>query len=77
MNRVIRIAVSGKYSCFVTKSDPSGAMRNRPPRSASSNDANTLGASNRGTQNQSIVPSVATSAAVWRSPISPWSEIGG
>ena len=36
-----------------------------------------LGESNRGQQNQSIVPSVETSAAVCRSPISPWSAMGG
>src|SRR6478735_6109511 len=37
---------------------------------------NTLGASNRGGQNQSIVPSVATSATVCMSPITPWFSIG-
>jgi len=31
-----------------------------------------LGESNRGQQNQSTVPSPLTSAAVCRSPISPW-----
>ena len=36
----------------------------RPPFSWSSSDAKMLGESNRGQQNQSIVPSVATSAAV-------------
>ena len=36
-----------------------------------------LGESNRGAQNQSMEPSVATSAAVWRSPIRPWSAISG
>ena len=36
-----------------------------------------LGESNRGQQNQSIVPSVVTSAAVCRSPIRPWSAIRG
>ena len=38
--------------------------------------AKTLGESKRGQQNQSIVPSVATRAAVCRSPISPCSAIG-
>ncbi len=36
-----------------------------------------LGESNRGQQNQSIDPSLVTSAAVWRSPIRPWSSMGG
>ena len=36
-----------------------------------------LGESNRGAQNQSIDPSSATSAAVCRSPMSPWSAMGG
>ena len=44
MNRVIRIAVSGKYSCLTTQSSPSAAIRKRPPLSWSSSDANTLGA---------------------------------
>ena len=52
-------------------------MRKRPPPLASSSDAKTLGESKRGAQNQSMVPSVATSAAVCRSPISPWSAISG
>ena len=34
-------------------------------------------ATNRGLQNQSMVPSVETSAVVCRSPISPWSAIEG
>ena len=77
MNRVIRIAVSGKYSCLTTASSPSAAIRKRPPLSWSSSDANTLGASKRGQQNQSIVPSVLTNAAVCKSPIRPCSAIGG
>jgi hypothetical protein len=40
-------------------------------------DANTLGESKRGQQNQSTQPSVVTSAAACRSPMSPWSAIGG
>ncbi len=36
-----------------------------------------LGESKRGAQNQSIEPSVVTSAQVWRSPIIPWSAIRG
>ena len=46
-----------------------------PALSSSSSAPNTLGESNRGQQNQSIEPSVLTSAAVCRSPISPCSEI--
>ncbi len=70
-NRVISIAVSGKYSCRLTYLSVAGATDMYPPLSASSRDANTLGESNRGVQNQSTVPSVATSAAVCRSPIRP------
>lgn len=36
-----------------------------------------LGESKRGAANQSITPCEETSAAVWRSPISPWSAMGG
>ena len=36
-----------------------------------------LGESKRGEQYQSIVPSVAISATVWRLPITPCSAIGG
>jgi hypothetical protein len=46
------------------------------PRSLSRMEPKTLGASKRGTQYQSIVPSVPTSAAVWRSPTMPCSAIG-
>lgn len=77
MNRVTRIAVSGKYNCFVVYVVFSGATRKCPPFSRSSSDPNTLGESKRGQQNQSIVPSVVTRAAVWRSPISPWFSIRG
>ncbi len=78
MNRVISTAVSWKYHCLrVTPSRASGAIRKYPPRSRSSSAANTLGESNRGQQNQSMLPPVVTSAAVCRSPISPCSAIGG
>jgi hypothetical protein len=50
------------YSCLVRTASHRTAKQ--PPRSASSRDANTAGESNRGRQHQSIVPSVATSAAV-------------
>ena len=36
-----------------------------------------LGESNLGAQNQSMQPSVATSAEVWRSPMRPWSAMRG
>ena len=71
MNRVTRMALSGRYICRVTYSQPSGAIVKCPPWSASSSAAKTLGASNRGVQNQSTQPSVVTSAAVCRSPIRP------
>ena len=69
--RVTRMAVSGMYICFVVVAGVTGASAKRPPFRSSSRDANTLGESKRGQQNQSMVPSVATRAAVWRSPMSP------
>ena len=54
-----------------------GAMRKKPPRSASSSAPKTLGESKLGQQYQSMVPSTATSATVYRSPITPCSAIGG
>ena len=65
------MAVSGRYICFVARVGVTAVDAKRPPRRSSSSDANTLGESKRGQQNQSIVPSVATSAAVCRSPMSP------
>jgi hypothetical protein len=53
------------------------ATRKCPPRSWSSSAPKTLGESNRGAQNQSMDPSTATSAAVWRSSIRPWSATSG
>ena len=76
-NRVKRIAVSGMYICFVERTGATGANAKRPPRRSSSSDAKTLGESNRGQQNQSIVPSVATRATLCRSPIIPWSAMEG
>ena len=70
-NLVTRMAVLGRYICLVTCLLPTGARVNRPPLRLSSKDANTLGESKRGKQIQSTVPSVDTSAAVCRSPISP------
>ncbi len=66
-----RMAVSGKYICLVTVSAPVAVSEKCPPFSSSSSDPNTLGESKRGQQNQSMVPSVLTSAAVCRSPIRP------
>ena len=57
MNRVMSTAVSGKYSCFETNVSSAGATRKRPPLCASSSAPNTLGESNRGTQDQSTDPS--------------------
>ncbi len=68
--------VSGTYSCFDVHRQRSGAIRKKPPRSASRIDPNTLGASKRPGQYQSIVPSVPTSAAECRSPMMPCSAIG-
>jgi hypothetical protein len=66
-NRVTSTLVAGMYSCLVRTASHRTAKQ--PPRSASSRDANTAGESNRGRQqHQSIVPSVAISAAVCRSP---------
>ena len=75
-NRVIRTLVSGKYSCLIEWHSWVGSIRQNPPFSASSIDANTLGESNRGQQHQPMVPSVPTSATVWRLPITPCSAIG-
>jgi hypothetical protein len=49
--------------------------RQRPLRASPSNAANTAGPSKRGKQNQSIDPSLPTSAAERRSPISAYSSI--
>lgn len=76
-NRVMRMAVSGRYSCLVWKAPCDGRILKWPPFSWSSSAPNRLGESNLGVQNQSIDPSVLTSAAVCRSPISPWSAING
>ena len=66
-NLVTSTLESGMYRCLVrTASDRIAKL---PPRSASSKDANSAGESNLGMQHQSIVPSVATSATVCRSPI--------
>src|SRR3954453_18130679 len=73
--RVMRIAVSGRYSCLVVYPVPFGLTLPCPPRSGSSRAPNTDGESNLGEQNQSIDPSVETRAAVRRSPISPCSAM--
>jgi hypothetical protein len=53
-----------------TSNSSVGASSNAPPRSASSNRANTVGESMRGSGSQSTEPSRATSAVVRPSPIS-------
>src|SRR5258705_13205388 len=55
---------------------PNGPNR-KLPASRSSRLPNTLGASKRGTQSQSIAPSGATSAPVWQSDRNAKSAIGG
>ena len=77
MNRVISTAVCGKYICRIRTSSASAWMRKKPPFSRSSSDANMVGESNRGAQNQSMEPPVETSATVCRSPIRPWSAMSG
>jgi hypothetical protein len=77
MKRVITTADSGKYNCLTTQWGCAAAIWNDPPRCRSRILANTLGESKRGQQNQSILPSTHTSAAVCKSPISAWSAIGG
>lgn len=64
MNRVTRMAVSGKYNCLVVYASSAGAREKDPPFRLSSRAPKTLGESKRGQQNQSMVPSVATRAAV-------------
>src|SRR3954469_18015511 len=55
---------------------PYGPRRNAPaPRSSSV--PNTLGASKRGTQSQSIAPSGATRAPVWQFERNAYSAMGG
>ena len=54
-----------------------GATWKNPPCRRSSKAAKMLGESNRGAQNQSMVPSVDTSATVCKSPMSPCAAIGG
>jgi hypothetical protein len=77
MNRVMRTAVSGKYSCLLVETSAVGLIRKWPPLSWSSSAPKMLGESKRGAQNQSIDPSVATRAEVWRSPMRPWSAMSG
>src|SRR5690348_10827307 len=74
-NRVTRTAVSGRYICFEVNEGSAGRIRKWPPRSSSSRAPKTLGESKRGQQNQSIEPSVVTSAAVCRSPMRPCSAM--
>jgi hypothetical protein len=55
---------------------PNGPTR-KEPACRSSRAPNTLGASKRGTQSQSIDPSGATSAPVWQFDRNAYSAIGG
>ena len=60
--RVTSTAVPGRYSCFVVNGSPTGWIEKLPPFSESRMEPNRLGASKRSGQNQSIVPSLPTSA---------------
>src|SRR5918994_6900381 len=73
--RVRSTFVSGRYSCWL-RPYLSGLSLKCPPFSSSRIEQNTLGESKAGKQSQSTVPSVPTSAAVCRSPITPWFSIG-
>src|SRR4051812_50151210 len=73
---VSRVFVPGSYPRPAGTLIPNGPSRKLPaPRSSS--EPNTLGASNRGTHSQSIVPSGATSAPVWQSDRNAYWAIGG
>jgi hypothetical protein len=76
-NRVSRTLESGRYSWRWSAWSSTGAMRKRPPRSASSRAAKIVGESKRGKHMKSIDPSTLTSATVLRSPITPCAAIGG
>jgi hypothetical protein len=58
------------------KGSPVGWSVKLPPISASTIAPKRLGPSKRAGQNQSIVPSLPTSAALCRSPMTPWFSIG-
>src|SRR3954453_21872707 len=68
--------VAGSYARAAVDETRNGPSR-KLPASRSSSVPNTLGASKRGTQSQSIEPSGATSAPVWQSDRNAYSAIGG
>ena len=69
--RVIRTFVSGTYIWRVAAS-PVAPILKRPPLRSSRIAANSDGESKRGRQSQSIEPFRPTSAAVCRSPMTPY-----
>ncbi len=69
-NSVSRISVSGRYRRLTRPPASVGAIRQCPCRSSPSSAAKHAWESNLGRQSQSMEPSVATSAAVCRSPMS-------
>ena len=73
---VSRTFVSGTYRRRASEG-PSGASSNRPPRRASSKDANMVGESTYGTGSHATVPSSDTIATVRPSPMAARSRIGG
>src|ERR1035441_10012006 len=73
--RVTRTLVAGKYICILRALPSLGLSENSPPFSGSSKAAKTVGLSSEGQHIKSIVPSKATSAAVLRLPMMPWSPI--
>src|SRR5215211_641341 len=74
-NRVRSTFESGKYSCWLWVYS-TGRRAKCPPLSSSRMEQKTLGESKAGRHSQSIVPSVPTSAAVYRFPMIPWSSMG-
>jgi hypothetical protein len=70
-NRVMRTLESGRYICRRLASGDVAATRKCPPFLSSRIEAKRLGESKKGRHSQSIVPSMPTSAAVWRSPMTP------
>ena len=63
--------MSGRYICFSRAPSVTGEIWNRPPLSASSSAANTVGESKWGRHRKSTDPFVPTIASVLRSPMTP------